>query len=148
MAVYLVEMFGVSLALTMGIELAVACYLLRGGERGGRAGGLGRVACFQLRRGKWERGRRWGVIVVLVNVLTNPPAVLFCWLGRIWLPAAEVPVQLAAEALVVAVEAYVYRCFAGKPGWGIERPYLLAAAANVCSWLGGRWLMGICGRGF
>ncbi len=59
---YLTEMFGVSLALTIIIELAVM--------------GI----C-----GNWiARDRRRALLVVLVNILTNPPAVLLGWLGRLW----------------------------------------------------------------
>jgi hypothetical protein len=81
--------------------------------------------------------------VVLVNLLTNPPAVLLCWLSRMYLPPfLTLPVQLSVEAAVVAVEAWIYCSFMEKPGWQTGRPLLLAVAANLCS-----WTMGIvCGR--
>ena len=76
---------------------------------------------------------------MLVNVLTNPAAVLICWLGRMYLPLwLKWPLELAVETLVVAVEGYVYFSFREKPLWRIERPLLLSAWANGCSWLLGK----------
>ena len=81
------------------------------------------------------------LLTVLVNLLTNPPAVLVCWLGRLWMPPGlQLYLQLAVEALVVAVEGGVYGSFGRKPGWKIKRPMLFALAANGTSWLLGLWL--------
>ena len=111
MAIYLIRMFGVSLMLTLVTELAIAFVL-------------------GLRTGKNM------LLVVLVNVLTNPPAVLCNWLCRLYLPYYNrVPVQLVIEAAVVIVEAFVYSCFARDGKRQIKRPVLLAFAANGCSWL-------------
>ncbi len=118
---YLTEMFGVSLALTIIIELAVM--------------GI----C-----GNWiARDRRRALLVVLVNILTNPPAVLLGWLGRLWPPPLRLPLEIVVEMGVVAVEAYVYRSFAEKEEWRVAHPVKLAAAANLCSWGLGRLLSGI-----
>ncbi len=117
----LIEMFTVSLTLTLAVELAVAFMLERAG--------------------KPRRGKRWGremLLVVLANVLTNPPAVLLCWIGGLYLPRLwEIPVQLMVEAGVMVVEACIYQSFAHLPRWEIRRPVLLAVAANLCSWLTG-----------
>lgn len=102
---YLLRMFGISLGLTLAIELAV-----------GR--------CFGL------RGKRAAALVILVNVLTNPAAVLACWLGA---------PQLLVELLVVATEALVYRCFSEE----VRHPVWLAVAANGISWILGLILGGI-----
>lgn len=66
----LIERFGVSLAITIAVELAVA---------------------FLSGRGLWKcsGGRQLGkkvLLVMLVNVLTNPPAVLVCWIAGLYLP--------------------------------------------------------------
>ena len=100
---YLFELFGVSLGLTLVIELAVGALL---GMRTGR----------QI------------LLVILVNVLTNPAAVLACWLGA---------PQLPVEVVVVIVEAVVYRWF--------EQPHPLGKSliANGISWACGLILGGI-----
>lgn len=84
------------------------------------------------------QGRNGVLLVILVNVLTNPAAVLLCWLSRIYLPQVpQMPVQLAVETVVVSVEAWIYCSFAKEEGWKIEHPVFLSAAANLCSWLTG-----------
>lgn len=111
MVIYLIRMFGISLTLTMVTELAIAFLF-----------GL--------------RTRKNVLLVVLVNVLTNPSAVLCNWLCRLYLPYYNrVPVQLVIEAAVVIVEAFVYSCFARDGKRQIKRPVLLALTANGCSWL-------------
>ncbi len=116
---YLIEMFGVSLLLTIVVELAVVFFVSRV-----------RFPLFGQQQGK-------GIaLVVLVNVLTNPPAVLLCFLGRLYMPhVSELWVQLAVEIMVVAVEACIYHSFAKEPQWQIKRPILMAVIANMCSWL-------------
>lgn len=111
MVIYMIRMFGISLALTMVTELAIAFLF-----------GL--------------RTRENVLLVVLVNVLTNPAAVLCNWLCRLYLPYYNrVPVQLVIEAAVVIVEAFVYCCFARDGQRQIKRPVILALTANGCSWL-------------
>lgn len=130
MRIYLTEMFAVSLLLTIVIELAVMHILLWLPER-------------HLKRRR-RLNPRTVLLAILVNILTNPLAVLLCWLGRMYLPSAlYFPAQIAVEAAVVATEAYVYSCFAVKPEWGIKRPILLSCAANGCSWLLGMIIMAL-----
>lgn len=90
----MLEMFCISLALTLLFELPV-------------------VWCFGLRTG------RQLLLAVLVNILTNPAAVLL----HLW----GIP-QLPIELAVVALEAFVYRRF------GIRRPLPLSLTANTISW--------------
>lgn len=111
---YLLEMFLVSLLLTIAVELAVA------------------FVCFAI------RGKNKILLVTLVNVLTNPPAVLLCWLGRRYLPdTADLSVQFLVEVAVIIVEAWIYCSFAKKSQWEIDHPIKLSVAANLCAWLFG-----------
>lgn len=130
----LMEMFMVSLALTIMIELAVAFLFCRwGGARPAKCQGDGEASRFAL-----FGTRKGALLVILVNVLTNPAAVLLSRLGKRYLWAVTGMVtELPLEALAVAVEACIYRSFAKSPGWEIDRPVRLAVTANVCSWLTG-----------
>lgn len=143
MGEYLLEMFGVSLVLTVLIELLVIFLFLHfrfKGQPPGAENGSGQRQSETSRRGMV----RILFLSVPVNVLTNPPAVLLCWLGRIYLgQGMALPVQLAVEALVVAVEAWVYCSFAKKPGWEVQHPAGMAAAANVSSYVIGELLKGL-----
>ncbi len=71
------------------------------------------------------------ILMLLTNVLTNPPAVYLSMLGdnRIW-------IQVPIEILVVLTEAIVYSWFA-KDGWDIKNPVKLAVWANCVSWIVG-----------
>lgn len=89
------QMFGVSLGLTVLIELAVARYF-----------GL--------------KTRDLLLVVLLVNVLTNPAAV---WM-HVFLEFPQIPVEL----LVVITEYYVYRQFQ------ITQPLRFSLVANGISW--------------
>ena len=100
---YLLKVFGISLVLTLALELPLA-YLM----------GL--------------RGRKYVLLAVLVNILTNPAAVLLHHLG-----IPQIPVELA----VVAVEAGVYDSFSKAEGWEIPHPVRLAVVCNLVSWLTG-----------
>ena len=80
-----------------------------------------------------KRGRAL-VIVLLVNVLTNPPAVLasVCITGLLFpLPAVEKLCILAIEAVVVCVEALVYRSW-WEYFW---HPWRLSLALNAASFV-------------
>lgn len=148
MRAYLWKMFGGSLGLTIATELAVVMvylFLERLRERARQADAPGES-------GRGEKASRQEMVrhtarifllAVLLNVLTNPPAVLACWLGRLWLrPRLQMFLQLGVEAAVVAVEGILYGRFGEKPGWEIRRPLLLSLAANGTSWLLGLWLNG------
>lgn len=151
MGKYFLDMFGFSLALTMVVELAVAflfrrCWAGKSPVESAAAGKGTRLA----RKGRlpedvlFAHPGRVLALVMLVNLLTNPLAVLLCWLGKVYLPFFLAwPVQLVVEAGAVAVEAYVYRSFSGKSGWRIGHPMALAVTANVCSWLLGILAMAV-----
>ena len=103
MAKYILEMFGISLGLTLLIELPI-----------GFAMGM--------------REKKHILLMILVNVLTNPAAVLLCWLG-----VAQIPVEIA----VFLVEAGIYYWFSKDENFTIKHPILLALLANLISWTSG-----------
>ncbi|MCI9436383.1 MAG: hypothetical protein HFH85_04300 [Lachnospiraceae bacterium] len=166
MAVYLTEMFGISLVLTVVIELVLICILLRGrraffgrrdaeepqtepAQTGGtdvieekRSGAEGAPHAGRKYAGRnvhaegEEKEATGWRLVVIVNLLTNPPAVLVCWLGGIFLPSIpQLLIQILAEIAVVAAEAWVYREYADYFGWKIKSPVRLSLVANGCSWM-------------
>ena len=103
MSRYILEMFGISLGLTLLIELPI-----------GFAMGM--------------REKKHILLMILINVLTNPAAVLLCWLG-----VAQIPVEIA----VFLVEAGIYYWFSKDEGFTIKHPILLALFANLISWTSG-----------
>lgn len=109
MGSYLLQMFGVSLLLTLFIEWFITFLW-----------GL--------------RGKKEFLLVTLVNIVTNPAAVLSYWLYRVYFADASMVVQIGIEIAVVAVEALVYRSFAREEGWKIRWPVALAIVANAVSW--------------
>ena len=112
MGKYLLEMFAVSLLLTLVIELPIAW-------------------CIGLRKD------RELLLVTLVNILTNPAAVLLHWLG--------IP-QIPIELLVVATEAGIYLWFSKDEKWNIPHPVMLSVLANGISWTAGILIQWIGGR--
>ena len=97
---YLLEMFAVSLIMTLLVEIPIS-----------RVMGL--------------RGNKHLLLLVLVNVLTNPAAVLLHWLG-----VPQIPIELG----VIALESAVYFWFSRDEGWRIPHPVWLSVAANTASW--------------
>ncbi len=86
------------------------------------------------------RGKKSFFLVLLVNVLTNPAAVLVYWLYQVYAGEHSLPVQVVIELIVVTVEAYIYRSFAEDDRFQVPRPIRLAILANVFSWGIGRFL--------
>lgn len=97
---HLLEMFGISLLLTLILELPIAWAM-----------GL--------------RGKHSILLAILVNILTNPAAVLLCRLG---MP------QLIVELGVICVEGVVYHLFSREKGWKIAHPVWLSIVCNTVSW--------------
>lgn len=74
-------------------------------------------------------------LVVLVNFLTNPAVVWILQMaGMFFYPPVIWGIEIAAEVLVIVVEALVYLKFSKEDGWNIKRPVLLAVTANLASW--------------
>ena len=80
------------------------------------------------------RNRKDLMLVVLVNVLTNPLLHLFARLFRMVLSgtAASVLVLAVLELLVVLAEGWIY-----EKGSEISHPYRISLILNMCSLTGG-----------
>lgn len=114
---WLLIMFGTSLLFTILIELTVA------------------ILCKIRSRQKLR-------LVVLANILTNPPAVLLHWLRTLYLPMLpDLWLQLGIELLVIIIEALVYNSFTAKKKWQLQHPALFSLAANICSWFVGFFIL-------
>lgn len=98
--------------LTLGISLGLTLLL---------------ESLFFLMAGK--RDRRDYLLLVLVNVLTNPPVVLVHSLIALYTSWSLVPVKLVLEVLAVLVEALCYQ----RHGETYRRPLLFSLGANAFS---------------
>lgn len=105
-------MFVLSLTMTLGVELVLAFLL-------------------------GVRNAKGIVLVLLVNVLTNPFAVLINWMGRLYISGWNIYWQIPIELLVILVEATIYFTFSKKQAFKILHPVRLALVLNVTSWLFG-----------
>lgn len=113
MSDYILKMFGISLVLTIVLEIAVL-FLLK------------------------ESSRRNVVLLLLVNVLTNPAAVFLSMIGNMLGGIGrELWFQIPIEIVVVMIEAGIYWVFSREKDWEIRHPILLAIVANMVSWLSG-----------
>lgn len=73
-------------------------------------------------------------LMALVNILTNPAAVLLCWLGM---------GQLLVELGVIVVECLIYDWFSKDNRWNLTHPVLLGVSLNILSWTVGIILGGL-----
>ncbi len=133
MTAWLIKMFVCSLIVTIIIEAAVAY-------------------CLRIRTIKKL------LLITLVNILTNPPAVLLHWLGSIYLQALpDLYLQLVIEIMVVVTEALIYQSFSNSSvckvtadsksternrhlqtsQWYIPHTFLFSLITNICSWTAG-----------
>lgn len=69
------------------------------------------------------------LLVLLVNVLTNPAVVLLYTLSQQYTPLHAIAVKAVLEVLAVLTEALYYRHYASA----IKRPFLFSLAANAVS---------------
>lgn len=81
-----------------------------------------------------EHSKKNILLLLLVNLLTNPMAVYLAFVGEYITDLPDILIQLPIEALVVLVEVGIYIWFAKDENWTIKRPVLLGILANVFSW--------------
>ena len=76
-----------------------------------------------------KRNKRDLLLVCLVNVLTNPVAVLFYWLAVLYTEWNSVIVKIALEFCAITVEGYYYKNY----GEEFRHPFAFSIVANVFS---------------
>jgi len=79
------------------------------------------------------RSKRTVLMVVLVNVLTNPPVVLGCYVLTVVCGFSPIPVIVILELAAVLVEWLCYKYRAGE----IKRPFLFSLGLNCFSYFTG-----------
>ncbi len=81
-----------------------------------------------------EHSKRNFLLLLLINILTNPMAVYLSYVGKILIDIPEILIQLPIEIGVILVEAWLYVWFSKDEKWTIKRPIFLGISANVFSW--------------
>ena len=76
-----------------------------------------------------KRNRKDLLLLLLVNVLTNPVVVLLFWLAVFYLDWNTYVVLVPLELFAVLTEGYYYK----KYGLSFRRPYLFSLLANAIS---------------
>lgn len=104
MGLWILPTLGISLGLTIVIELLFALII-----------GI--------------RNRKDLLLVVLVNILTNPPVVFIYYLLYFYTAWSGMLVKIPLEILAVLVEGYYYKSF----GKEFRRPFLFSLFANTIS---------------
>jgi len=77
-----------------------------------------------------KRDKKDLLLVVMVNILTNPVVVLTYWLVALYTNWNLIVVIIPLELLAVFVEGFHYK----KYGNAFKRPYRFSLAANVFSY--------------
>jgi len=80
-----------------------------------------------------KRDKKDLLLVVMVNLLTNPVVVLAYWLAVVRAGWNSILVAAPLEIIAVLLEGWYY----GKYGRSFKRPYLFSLAANAFSYFAG-----------
>lgn len=76
-----------------------------------------------------KRNKKDLLLVVLVNVLTNPVVVLLYWLAVLYTDWNKTIVKIPLELFAILTEGYYYM----KYGQSFKRPFIFSLAANAFS---------------
>jgi len=76
-----------------------------------------------------KRNRKDLLLVIMVNILTNPIVVLLYWLAFFYTSMSLVMVKAVLEVFAVLTEGHYYN----KYGQSFNHPYLFSVAANTFS---------------
>ena len=78
-----------------------------------------------------KRNKKDLLLVVMVNVLTNPVVVLLYWLAALYTTWNTTIVKIPLELFAFLTEGFYFR----KYGQSFKRPFLFSLAANAFSFL-------------
>ena len=78
-----------------------------------------------------KRNKKDLLLVVLVNILTNPVVVLLYWLVVLYTDWNTTIIKIPLEAFAILTEWYYYKNY----GQGFKRPFMFSFAANMFSFL-------------
>ena len=81
-----------------------------------------------------EQSKKNLLLLLLINILTNPLAVYLAYVGKTFSNLPEILIQLPIEVVVVIVEVGIYIWFSKDEKWKIRRPILLGILTNAFSW--------------
>lgn len=76
-----------------------------------------------------KRNKRDLLLVIMVNVLTNPAVVLLYWLAYLYTDWNATIVKIPLELAAILVEGIYYK----KYGESFKRPFIFSLAANAFS---------------
>ena len=76
-----------------------------------------------------KRDKKDLLLLVLVNIITNPIVVLLYWLAILYTNWHTALIIIPLELFAVLTEGYYYK----KYGRGFHHPYLFSLAANIFS---------------
>ena len=80
-----------------------------------------------------KRNKRDLLLVVMVNVLTNPVVVLLYWLVVLYTGWNTTIIKIPLEVFAILTEGFYFR----KYGQNFKRPFVFSLAANMFSfWVG------------
>jgi len=77
-----------------------------------------------------KRDKKDLLLVILVNIITNPVVVMIYWLTMLHTDLNAVIIIIPLEVFAVLTEGYHYK----KYGSSFKRPYLFSLAANIFSY--------------
>lgn len=80
-----------------------------------------------------KRDKKDLLLVVLVNILTNPVVVLLYWLSILYTEWNSVVVMIPLELFAIVTEGYYYKKYSSS----FRYPYLFSVVANMFSFWAG-----------
>ena len=91
-----------------------------------------------------KRSRKDLLLLLLVNILTNPVVVLVFWLVELYTDWNTYIILIPLELFAILTEGYYYK----KYGLSFRRPYIFSLTANMVSFGMGELIQSLFQRGW